>query len=120
MKLLLSSIIFVSSMLVIPSIVLADGFYGGVPVSIQKSDYSSIHSTFVKLDAPIATTGCTSNAGLVILDNNESSKAAMTFALTALASGKKFTCYVVSNQCAQITGAVDTYPVCGYYPTISN
>ncbi|SRR3990167_2122489 len=116
----IASLTFVLTTLFTTSTVFADGFYGGVPVSIQKSDYSSIHATFVQLNAPIPSNGCTNNTGLVILDENESSKEAVTFALTALASGKRFTCYVVANQCSAITGAAATYPVCGFYPTISN
>ncbi len=99
---------------------LADGFAEGIPVAVQKSDYSNIHVTFVQLDRNISGTGCSSNNGLVILDSYENSKTAISFALAAQASGKKFRCYIVTNQCSVITGAADTYPVCAYYPAIVN
>jgi len=98
----------------------AEGFVDGVPVEIMKSDWSSLHLTYIKFATPIPNQGCSSGGGVVILDSNESSKAALTFALTAFASGKKFRCYVQNNQCSIITGAVETYPVCTVYPSISN
>lgn len=98
----------------------ADGFFEGVPIAVQKSDYSALHLVYVQFDKPIAASGCTSGSGLVILDSNESSKAALAMALAAQASGKKLRCYVVSNQCSQIDGSVTTMPICGYYPAIVN
>lgn len=98
----------------------AEGFVEGVPVEIMKSDWSSLHLTYVKFATPIPNQGCSSGAGVVIQDTHGSSKAALTFALTAYASGKKFKCYVKENQCSIITGAIDTYPVCTEYPSISN
>ncbi len=99
---------------------MADIWAEGVPVTIQKTDYSSMHLIYIQFDKPVVSTGCSSSAGVVVLDSNESAKAALTFALTAQASGKKFRCYVVTNQCSGITGAVDTFPVCGYYPSLVN
>ena len=61
---------------------------------------------------------CDSQAGVVIHDSNESYKEALSFALTALASGSKFRCYVNAEDCSPITGASTTYPVCDYYPTL--
>ena len=91
----------------------------GVPTQIMKSDYSSLHLIYIKLKEPISKGNCDSGSGLVLHDANESSKMASSLALTALASGKKFKCYV-NGQCSRITGGVTTYPVCGYYPSYIN
>lgn len=109
-----------SCLILISTTTLGDGFVEGIPVAVQKSDYSDIHVTFVQLDRNITATGCTSSNGLVILDSHEHSKAAISFALAAQASGKKFRCYVVQNQCSAITGSLETYPICSYYPAIVN
>ncbi|NPU94662.1 MAG: hypothetical protein HPY82_22345 [Gammaproteobacteria bacterium] len=99
----------------------ADMWAEGVPVSIQKSDYADKHLIYIKFDKPLAEkNGCNNDTGVVVKDTNESSKVALTFAITALTAGKKFRCYVVSNECSPITGSATTYPVCSYYPTISN
>ncbi|RYG11831.1 MAG: hypothetical protein EOO07_19970 [Chitinophagaceae bacterium] len=98
----------------------ADGFVEGIPVVVQKSDYGSIHLIYVQFDKPVAPLGCTTGSGVVVLDSNESSKPALSMALAAQASGKKFRCYVVTNQCSQIDGSVATVPICGYYPAIVN
>ena len=98
---------------------LAEGFVEGVPILIQKSDYGQIHLHFIKLASPVATS-CTSGSGVILLDSNESAKAGISFALTALAAGKKFRCYVLDNECSQVSGNKTTYPICAYYPTISN
>ncbi len=98
----------------------AAGFVEGVPVAIQKTDYNNLHLLFVQLDQPIPAVGCASNTGVVVLDSNESSEAALGFALTAQASGKKFRCYIYDNQCSVITGAAATFPVCAYYPSLVN
>lgn len=98
----------------------ADGFVAGVPIAIQKTDYYDKHLIFIRLDNPVADKGCNSGAGLVVHDANESSKAALSLAMTAFATGKKFSCYVVTNQCSSISGSDITYPVCVYYPAITN
>ena len=98
----------------------AEGFVDGVPVEVMKSDWNTLHLTYIKFETPIANQGCSSGAGVVIQDAHGSSKAALTFALTAYASGKKFRCYVKNNVCSNITGTVDTYPVCTDYPSVSN
>ena len=114
------SCFFVSNMFLLSIHSFADGFVSGVPVAIQKTDYGSKHLIFIKLDSPIGNNGCDSGAGVVVHDANESSKAALSLAMTAFAAGKKFSCYVVTNQCSSISGADTTYPVCVYYPSITN
>ena len=98
----------------------AGTFVEGVPVSVQKSDYGqSIHLIFVQMQTPVNSGAqCDSQAGVVIHDSNESSKEALSFALTALASGSKFRCYVNVGDCSAVTGASTTYPVCDYYPAL--
>lgn len=98
---------------------LAAGTQGGIPVAIMKSDYASLHLTYIALAHPVPAGNCTSGAGLVIHDSNESSKVGVSLALTALASGKRFQCYV-TNTCSRTTGALTTYPVCEFYPSIHN
>ena len=100
--------------------VLAEGFVEGIPVSLQKTDYSGKHLLFVKFANPVANSGCGNHGGVVIHDENESSKAALSFAMAALVSGKTFRCYVQDNQCSVISGNNTTYPVCAYYPTLVN
>ncbi len=112
--------IFSSLMLVASVNSFATGFVEGVPVAIQKTDYSGLHLLFVQFDQPIPAVGCTGKTGVVVLDSNESSEAALGFALTAQASGKKFRCYIYDNQCSAITGAATTFPVCAYYPSLVN
>jgi hypothetical protein len=108
------------ALLTIPFNALSAGFVGGIPIEIMKSDYASMNLTFIRLATPINAGGCNSGAGLVLLDDNKSAKMGASLALTALASGKTFQCYVVDNECSTITGAVATFPVCGYYPSIKN
>jgi len=98
----------------------AEGFVEGVPVRIQKTDYGTLHLVFIQLNQSFASTGCDSNYGLVVLDSNESAKAALTFAIAALASGKKFSCYVRDNQCSAYTGSAQTFPICDIYPALVN
>ena len=101
---------------------LAAGWAEGVPVSIQKSDYSNLNLNliYIKLDSPVSVANnCTSSLGVVVLDSHDSSDAALSLAMTALAAGKKFSCYV-TDQCSRITGAVTTYPICANYPTLKN
>jgi len=107
-------------MLVVTLPALAGSWAEGIPISIQKSDYhDSLHLTFIKMLNPVNTNAqCDSQEGVVIHDSNESSNAALTFALTALASGAKFRCYVHSGDCSRINGATITYPVCDLYPTL--
>lgn len=92
----------------------------GVPIEIQKSDYqNSIHAIFIRMQEPVSTqTQCDSQLGIVIHDSNPSSEAAITLALTALASGSKFRCYINAGDCSKITGAATTFPVCDLYPTL--
>ncbi len=97
--------------------VLATGFVGGVPTSIMKTDYSSLHLVFISLETPVDKGSCSSGAGLVIHDSNESSKVALSLAMTAFASGKTFQCYV-GDECSKTTGSLTTYPVCNFYPRI--
>lgn len=98
---------------------LAEGFVEGIPVMVMKSDYGQLHLHYIKLDKPV-TTSCSSGEGVVLLDSNESAKAGVNFALTALAAGKRFRCYVQDNQCSKVTGSDTTFPICGYYPGILN
>lgn len=118
---IVSSVLFLSASLFVSS-VHAEGFYQGVPIVVQKSDCcnNSLHLLYIEFAAPIAYRGCTSDRGVVVLDSNESSKAALSMALAAQASGKKFRCYIRANTCSPITGAVDTYPVCDTYPAVVN
>jgi hypothetical protein len=104
-------------LLLISHCVFAQGFVSGIPSSVMKSDYASMHLVFVEFESAINSGACTSGAGVVVLDSNESSKAALSFALTALASGKWFQCYV-TDSCSTVTGATATYPICEYYPTL--
>ena len=97
--------------------ILASGFVGGVPTSIMKSDYGSIHVVYVALETPINQGNCSSGNGLVIRDENASSKAALSLAMAAFAMGKSFQCYV-TDECSRTTGSATTYPVCSYYPRI--
>jgi hypothetical protein len=111
----------IPALFILPINVMSAGFVGGVPVEIMKSDYAYMHLTFIRLATPISAGNCNSGAGLVLHDANDSAKTGVSLALTALAAGKTFQCYVQSdNDCSTITGAVTTYPVCGYYPSIKN
>ena len=95
------------------------GWVEGVPKSIQKSDFNGKSLIFIEMESPVNTNAnCYSNGGIVIEDSNESSQAAMTFSLTALVSGKTFSCYINEGRCSQITGSAATFPVCDYYPRI--
>lgn len=97
------------------------GFTSGVPVAIQKSDWSSLALVYVKFETPIDKGNCTNGDGVVILDSNPSSKAALSFAMMAQASGKKFKCYVESHSsCSHVTGSIETFPVCTHYPSVVN
>jgi hypothetical protein len=91
----------------------------GIPTQVMKSDYNGLHAIYVQLEDSVPKGSCDSGDGLVVLDENESSEVAIRLALTAFASGKKFRCYV-SGQCSRITGGATTYPVCSYYPSITN
>ena len=115
----LLELFFVGSLVLIGSSVYAEGFLGGVPVSVMKSNYGSIQVVYVGLKDPISKGNCTNGDGVVVEDSNESSEAAFTLALTAFAAGKKFECYV-SGGCSHITGSMATFPVCSHYPRISN
>lgn len=98
---------------------MAQEFVEGIPVLVQKSDWSSNHLIYIQMKTPVTTTAqCTSKAGVVIDDANESAKAALTMAMTALASGLTFRCYIDGDRCSRITGATATYPVCDYYPSL--
>jgi len=100
---------------------IADGFASGVPVAIQKTDYFDLHLLFITLDSPISTaSNCDSTTGLIVHDSNDSSTAALSLAMTALATGKKFQCYIRTNSCSRVNGALTTYPVCEYYPALVN
>lgn len=116
----------ISSWLALNSnVVAADQWAEGVPISIQKTDYASLHLIFIAFSEPVkASNSCSSSMGLVVHDANESSQAALTLALTALASGKKFRCYVTpgtsTNDCSQVNGSSTTFPVCDYYPSLAN
>jgi hypothetical protein len=110
----------IPALFILPINVMSAGFVGGVPVEIMKSDYTSLHLTFIRLATPISAGNCNSGDGLVLHDANESAKTGVSLALTALAAGKTFQCYVNDNDCSTITGAVTTFPVCGYYPSIKN
>lgn len=117
MKIILKAIAAVLSVFLSMSAV-GGGFAEGVPVSVQKTDYGTLHLIFISLENPISLkTSCSSNDGLVVEDENQSSKAALSMALTALASGSKFRCYV-ENGCSAANGASTTYPICSYYPTL--
>ena len=106
---------------ILSSYSVADGFASGVPVAIQKTDYSNLHLIFITLDSPVSVANnCDSSAGLVVHDSNDSSKAALSLAMTALAAGKKFQCYIRTNSCSAVTGAATTFPVCEYYPALVN
>ncbi len=111
----LTATIFISSH------ILADDYAEGVPKQIVKSDYGLLHLILILLEEPISLeTNCSSNKGLIVHDANESSKAALSFALTALASGSKFKCYVSTGNdgCSAYTGSVESFPVCRSYPSI--
>jgi hypothetical protein len=99
--------------------VFAEGFVGGIPTKIMKSDYSTLHLTYIELDKAISAGNCDSGMGVVLHDSNESSQIAVSMAMTAFASGKTFQCYVTNN-CSNVTGAAVTFPVCDYYPRILN
>lgn len=95
----------------------AGGWVEGVPVLVQKSDYSNLHLIYIQMQQPVTTTAqCSSTAGIIFEDVNESSTQALAMAMTALASGMKFRCYVNADRCSQYTGAATTFPVCDYYP----
>lgn len=92
----------------------------GVPVSVQKTDYGSLHLIYVQMQNPVNTSAqCDSKDGIVFEEGSESFKEALTFAMTALASGSKFRCYINDSRCSAVTGASTTYPVCEYYPILS-
>ncbi len=95
----------------------AAGFFGGIPTSIMKSDFGSLHVVYVELENPIDKGSCDSGNGLVLRDDNESSTVALSLAMTAFAASKRFECYV-TNECSRTTGSMETYPVCSYYPRI--
>lgn len=99
---------------------LAGSFVEGVPTIVQKSDYSSMHLIYIQMDKPVTYSGvqCDNNAGVVIRDDNESAKAALSFAMTALVSGLTFRCYINANQCSGINASAATFPVCDYYPSL--
>lgn len=91
----------------------------GVPIAVQKTDYGSLKLIYIRFLAPLATDApCDDKSGVVIMDDNPSAKAALSFAMTALTSGNKFSCYINTNQCSAITGAPTTFPVCEYYPAL--
>lgn len=93
----------------------------GAPIAIQKSDLSGVNAIFIQMDSPVETSAnCTSYGGVVVEDSNDSSEAALTFALTAFASGKKFSCYINEDNCSRVTGSMATFPVCSHYPKIKN
>jgi hypothetical protein len=95
-----------------------EGFSEGTPVAVQKSDWSTLHLTFVQTSGPVDNpANCSADNGYVIHDDSPSAKSAVTFALVALGAGMKFRCYV-TTECSQVTGAAATYPVCGYYPSV--
>lgn len=97
------------------------GWAIGVPIAIQKSDWSSLTLTYIQFATPVDKGSCSSGAGVVFLDSHPSSKVALSFAMTALASGKKFKCWIdLPTSCSQITGSIETFPVCAAYPTIEN
>ncbi len=99
----------------------AGQWIGGVPTEIRKSNWSHINLIYIgiKDGVSVKNSECTSSSGLVFEDENPSSQAALTLALTAQASGKKFICYL-SDRCSQIDGALATFPVCDAYPTIKD
>ena len=99
---------------------LSAGFKEGIPTEIMKSDFSSLDLTYIALADPVAKGACSSGDGLVLKGSNDSSTLGVTLALTALASGKTFRCYVSDNDCSPTTGSAATYPVCSYYPSIKN
>ncbi|MCH2042088.1 MAG: hypothetical protein MK185_15770 [Saccharospirillaceae bacterium] len=94
------------------------GFVSGTPTQVMKSDYG-VHLVYVNFQEPIEKGNCDSGNGVVILDSNESSEAALPMALAAYASKKKFQCYV-GGECSRITGALTTFPVCIEYPSITD
>lgn len=97
------------------------GWASGVPVAIQKSDWSSLTLIYIKFSTPVDKGSCSSGEGVVFLDSHPSSKVALSFAMTAFASGKKFKCWIDQpTSCSQITGSIETFPVCAQYPTIEN
>ena len=99
----------------------AAGTADGVPVAIQKTDFGSLHLTFIQFNSGFDSSihACSSSFGLVLKDTNESAELGVTLALTALASSKKFSCFV-RDECSQVNGQTLTYPVCDLYPSILN
>lgn len=97
------------------------GALSGMPIQIMKTDYAGMNLTFIKFSEAVGKGNCTSGSGVVLHDSNDSSTIGVSLALTALASGKTFSCWNNSvDSCSRITGSIDTYPVCDYYPSILN
>lgn len=113
MKALLLALLLVTS-----NISMAGQFVEGTPINIRKSDWSK-NLIFIRMAEPVSNpANCTSNIGVVIYDENPSSKAALSFAITALTTGMKFRCYV-EDECSKTSGNASTYPVCSLYPELA-
>ena len=115
----LSRVLMLLTSIFASNITLAAGVISGIPESIMKSDYSTMHLIYIEFKTPVDEGKCDSGHGVVVLDDNDSAKVALALATTAFATGKTFSCYY-DDTCSRITGSNLTFPVCAYYPSLKN
>jgi hypothetical protein len=86
----------------------------------MRTDYAGMNLVHIQFSENVVqNTTCDGENGVVFCDVDKGSKEAMTFALTALASGVHFSCYSNITECSNVTGANYSFPICTHYPAVT-